>query len=146
MAGKVFYPLTSPQLSIWYTEKMYPGISISNVAGTLRINQQIDFKLMEQAINYFIKHNDGIRLRICLDENGNPRQYVSDYIYETISLWISLHMRSLKKLYMNGTALRQGNHLNSLTAPDTDSLSLKSMKTTGASLLIIIISYRRHGP
>ena len=100
MAGKVFYPLTSPQLSIWYTEKMYPGISISNVAGTLRINQQIDFKLMEQAINYFIKHNDGIRLRICLDENGNPRQYVSDYIYETIEFMdFSAYAQPEKALY-----------------------------------------------
>ncbi len=37
MSDTIYYPLTSPQKSIWYTERMYSGTSISNVAGTLRI-------------------------------------------------------------------------------------------------------------
>ncbi len=80
------YPLTSPQLSIWYTEKMYPGTSISNVAGSLRIKDKLDFDLLGKAINLFIKNNEGIRLRICLDDYGNPLQYVSDYDYKEIEL------------------------------------------------------------
>ena len=84
MSQKVFYPLTSPQLSIWYTEKMFPGTSISNVAGTLRIQANVDFHLLEKAIQLFIKNNDGIRLRLCLDENGNPQQYVSEYVEKQI--------------------------------------------------------------
>ena len=82
MTEKEFYPLTSPQLSIWYTEKMYPGTSISNVAGTLRIKENIDFDLLERAINLFIESNDGVRLRLCLDDNGNPQQYISEYEYQ----------------------------------------------------------------
>jgi hypothetical protein len=57
---------------------MYPDTSISNVAGTLRIKDTVDLSIMEKAINYYIRNNDGIRLRICLDDDGNPRQYVSE--------------------------------------------------------------------
>ncbi|WP_373000593.1 hypothetical protein [Lutispora sp.] len=31
-----YYPLTHPQKAIWYTEKLHPGTSIGNIAGTLR--------------------------------------------------------------------------------------------------------------
>ena len=86
MTEKIYYPLTSPQLSIWYTEKMYPGTSISNIAGTLRIKEAINFSLMEHAINLFIKNNDGIRLHIVIDENDTPLQYVSEYKEQNIEL------------------------------------------------------------
>ena len=84
MSQKIFYPLTSPQLSIWYTEQMFPGTSISNVAGTLRIQENVDFNLLEKAIQLFIKNNDGIRLRFCLDKNGSPQQYASEYLEKPI--------------------------------------------------------------
>ncbi len=86
MSDTIYYPLTSPQLSIWYTERMYPDTSISNVAGTLRIKDTVDLSIMEKAINYYIRNNDGIRLRICLDDDGNPRQYVSEYEYKKIEI------------------------------------------------------------
>lgn len=80
----IYYPLTSPQLSIWYTDRMYPNTSISNVAGTLRIKEAVDIDLSDKAINLFIKNNDGMRLRICMDDEGRPRQYVSEYEYKKI--------------------------------------------------------------
>ena len=86
MPELTYYPLTSPQLSIWYTEKMFPGTSISNVAGTLRIKANINFDLLEQAINLFVKNNEGIRLRICLDGNGKPQQYVTSYEYKSVEI------------------------------------------------------------
>ncbi len=86
MQDITYYPLTSPQLSIWYTDKMYPHTSISNVAGTLKIKEKVDFNLFTQAINLFIKNNEGIRLRLCLDDNGNPCQYISDYQYQGIEI------------------------------------------------------------
>ena len=64
MSDTIYYPLTSPQLSIWYTDRMYSGTSISNVAGTLRIKEKVDIEVLDKAINYYIKNNDGIRLRI----------------------------------------------------------------------------------
>lgn len=84
MSDTIYYPLTSPQLSIWYTERMYPNTSISNVAGTLRIKEAIDLSILEKAINCYIKNNDGMRLKICLDDDGNPQQYVSEYVYKKI--------------------------------------------------------------
>ncbi len=79
MPERIFYPLTSPQMSIWYTERMYPDTSISNVSGTLRITEKIQYDFLERAIQLFIKNNDGIRLRICMDENGLPQQYIAEY-------------------------------------------------------------------
>lgn len=80
MLENKLYPLTSPQLSIWYTEKMYSGTSISNISGTIRIkDDNIDYGLLEKALKLYIKNNESIRLRICVDENGEPRQYVHPY-------------------------------------------------------------------
>lgn len=100
MSKKSFHPLTSPQLSIWYTEQMYSGTSISNVAGTLRIQEKVDFSLLEKAIQLFIRNNDGMRLRVCLDENGNPQQYVSEYAERKIPyIDFSTHEDSEKAFY-----------------------------------------------
>ncbi len=74
-----YYPLTYPQKGIWYTEKMYPGTSIGNISVTMRIkSSQIDYRALEAAINRVIEKNDGMRLRIC-EENNELKQYVDDY-------------------------------------------------------------------
>lgn len=72
------YPLTYSQKNIWYTEKMYPGTSVANVAGTLRMKINIDFNILEKAINKFVEQNDGMRLQI-IEGNSEPCQYVSEY-------------------------------------------------------------------
>jgi amino acid adenylation domain-containing protein len=80
MLERDFYPLTSPQFSIWYTEKMYAGTSISNISGTIRIKEDnINYGFLEKALKLYIKNNESIRLRICVDENGEPRQYAYPY-------------------------------------------------------------------
>lgn len=76
--GKIYYPLTHPQLSIWYTEKVHPDTSVGNVAATLRIKGEVNYALLEQAVNLFIMKNDGIRIRVVGDENGQ-KQYIADY-------------------------------------------------------------------
>ena len=72
------YQLTYSQKNIWYTEKMYPGTSIGNVAGTLRMKEKIDFKILEKAINKFVEQNEGMRLQIT-EKEGVPYQYIKDY-------------------------------------------------------------------
>ena len=52
------YPLTYSQKNIWYTEKAHPGTSIGNVAGTLRMKTDVDFNLLEKAINKFVEINE----------------------------------------------------------------------------------------
>lgn len=55
-----YYPLTHPQKGIWYTEKLHPHTSFGNIAGTVRIKGDIDYLLMEKAINYVLETNDSI--------------------------------------------------------------------------------------
>ncbi|MGG0777087.1 surfactin non-ribosomal peptide synthetase SrfAA, partial [Bacillus rugosus] len=76
-----FYPLTDAQKRIWYTEKFYPHTSISNLAGIGKLvsTDKVDWMLVEQAIQEFIRRNDAMRLRLRLDENGEPVQYISEY-------------------------------------------------------------------
>lgn len=85
MSQKIIYPLSNPQKLIWSTEKMYPNTSISNNAGTLRLNGILDFKVMEQAINAFIRKNDSIRLRISQTEE-QPVQYISPYEFYKVDI------------------------------------------------------------
>lgn len=73
-----FYPLTHPQKAIWFTEKFYPDTGVANIVGTMRLKQDLNFSILEQAINCVIKYNDGLRLRILEDALG-LRQYVAEY-------------------------------------------------------------------
>ena len=54
----VSYKLTYPQRSILLTEQFHQNTCVSNIAGTLSINEKIDVDILEQAINIFIKKND----------------------------------------------------------------------------------------
>lgn len=80
---RILYPLTHPQKRIWYIEKIYPGTSLYNIGGTVRIKGTIDFSILEEAINALIKNNEGLRLRF-VEENTKVEQYVS--CYEKIKL------------------------------------------------------------
>lgn len=74
----VFYPLTHPQKRIWFLEKIYPGTSLYNIGGTVRIKSNIDFGLLEKSINIFIKRNEGVRLSF-VENSGEVSQYIVDY-------------------------------------------------------------------
>lgn len=75
-----YYPLTHSQKSIWYSEKLFPNSSMGNIAATLRMFSNVDYSLLEQAINIYLKKNDAVRLRI-VEISGEPWQYVSEYTY-----------------------------------------------------------------
>lgn len=72
------YPLTYSQKSIWYTEKIYPETSLGIVAGTFRFKDNIDYTVLEKAINIFVKNNEALRTRI-VEENGEVNQYYAPY-------------------------------------------------------------------
>jgi amino acid adenylation domain-containing protein/thioester reductase-like protein len=73
-----YYPLTYPQKLIWYSEKLYPGTSLGNNAGTARVKGGLDFTLLEKAVNIFIQKNDSIRLRM-IEKEGEIKQYIAEY-------------------------------------------------------------------
>ena len=91
------YPLTYSQKNIWYTEKKYPGTSIGIVAGTLRMQANVNFSILKQAINKFVEQNDGMRLQI-LEKEGIPYQYVSEYTNFDIEL-LDFSNKSIEDLY-----------------------------------------------
>jgi len=80
-----YFPLTHPQKSIWFTEKLYHGSSIGNIAATLRIKEKIDFALFARALNLLIKNNDALRIHF-VEIDGNPLQYVTEYSERSIDI------------------------------------------------------------
>nr|MBP7401502.1 amino acid adenylation domain-containing protein [Clostridia bacterium] len=79
------YPLTNPQMGIWNTEKTHPGTSINVIAATLKIKGDIDYPVLEKAVNLFIERNEGLRLRFT-EVDGEPRQYPVPYEWHPIEL------------------------------------------------------------
>ncbi|HEY5465767.1 MAG TPA: condensation domain-containing protein, partial [Clostridia bacterium] len=99
------YSLTSPQLGIWNTEKRYPGTSISVIAATLKLKGDIDYGILEKAVNLFIERNDGLRLRF-VEQDGEPRQYLMPYQWHPIDL-IDFADKGIDALYQWDNSLTQ---------------------------------------
>ena len=77
------YPLTTPQQNIWNLQKYYPNTAISNICGAVFYNDDRDVTLLKSALNAVLRSQTALRLRFT-EENGEPRQTVSDYHYEDI--------------------------------------------------------------
>ncbi len=92
-----YYPLTHPQLGIWYTEKMYPGTSIGIVAGTRKIREKINVDILEKAINFQIKIHDSLRLHFT-EIDGEPVQYFAEYEYRKIDFF-DFSKEGISRLY-----------------------------------------------
>lgn len=75
---KHFFELTNPQKSIWYTEKFFENTPINNICGVLKINETVDFSVLEKTLNIFVKNNDSFRIQIELKENS-PVQYIKPF-------------------------------------------------------------------
>lgn len=60
----VTYPLIHAQKRIWYMEQIFPGTSLANIGGPVRIKGVIDFGLLEQAIHAFIQLHEGLRIQL----------------------------------------------------------------------------------
>lgn len=73
------YELTNPQKSIWLTEQYYKGTQINNIAGTLFIEEPVNFDLLKLAVNKFLEYNDGMRIKLKYDNTNLIKQYVADY-------------------------------------------------------------------
>ena len=78
MKNNQYLKLTNPQKSIYYTEKLYSGTSISNISGTMRMKQKINFDILNDAINLVIKNNDAMRTNFKI-VNNELQQYFIEY-------------------------------------------------------------------
>ena len=73
------FKLTAQQKNIWNTQMFYSNSSINNIGGYVNIEQEVDFKALERAINLFVNHTDCIRYHFV--QNGdNISQYESPYV------------------------------------------------------------------
>ncbi len=74
------HPLSHAQKRIYYTETLNPGTSCNNLAFTFKYKEALDHRLLEQAVNYVLKTNDGLRLRFAhFDNVHEPNQYIAPY-------------------------------------------------------------------
>lgn len=69
---------SSPQMAIWHTEQVFPGTSFGNNVCTVRLSGEINYTILESAINASVMKNDGIRIHI-INQDGEPMQYISEY-------------------------------------------------------------------
>lgn len=72
------YELTFPEKNIWLVENFYESKLINIISGWLVIKKDFDLALAEQTVNKFVELNEGMRLRITI-ENSNPMQYVAPF-------------------------------------------------------------------
>ena len=94
------YDLTNPQKSIWLTEQFYRGTSINVICGTVLINDIVNFDVLSKAINIFLKDNDSFRIKLCLDENGEVKQFFQDFCekhFDVLNVSNNIELKNLEK-------------------------------------------------
>ena len=78
---KDVYGLSKPQESIWLTEQYFKNTNIIRLVTLADFSSKIDnldFDLLNQAINNTVKYNDNFQILLFLD-NGNVKQYFCDF-------------------------------------------------------------------
>ena len=81
-----YYELTSSQNSIWLTEEYMSNTNMNNVGGYLYINEVVNFVALNKALNLYIEKNDALRLRFCIDKEGQPKQYLTEYVFKNFNI------------------------------------------------------------
>ena len=77
--NKELFNLTYPQKNIWLVEKYNNNTAINSIVGTVEIKDVFDENICKNAINYVIKNNDAMRMKI-IEEDTTVKQCVSDFI------------------------------------------------------------------
>lgn len=81
------YDLTNPQKSIWLTEQFYKDTCINNICGTASIDEAVDLEKLDESLNIFLRDNDAFRIRLCIDDSGDIKQYFSKYEKENFTTY-----------------------------------------------------------
>ncbi len=81
-------PLSFPQQSIWFVEKLVVNSVIYNMSVSLSIKGEIDSKLLKDSLKKIVKRHKILRTVFLEDDNGNPYQRILDEVqfYEEIDL------------------------------------------------------------
>ena len=76
------YELSHPQKRVWYGEKTYPGVGAANLVFLVKFDFEVDFTILEKAINAVLKVHVGVRMRITEipeEDSVKPYQYVTPH-------------------------------------------------------------------
>ncbi len=79
------FKLTAPQKNVVETDKFFKNTSISNIGGYAIFDNDVDFEIMDIAINKLIEKADGLRLQLC-EENDETLQYIKEYEYKKVNV------------------------------------------------------------
>lgn len=79
------YRLTSSQKNIWNLQKFYEDTTVSSICGAMFLEEKIDEKILQKALNVFLKEQEGFRLQFQM-VNGEVVQFVSEYEEEIFPL------------------------------------------------------------
>ena len=79
------YELTNPQKSIWLSEQYYKGTNINNICGVLSIHENVNFDILEKALNLLVEKNDGLRMKFLM-ENNTVKQTIMPYTHISINI------------------------------------------------------------
>lgn len=92
------FELTHSQRNLLFMEQFNPGTSLGVIAGTVTLERNnIDVKLLEQAINLVIQTNDALRLQF-IEKNGTFYQYCKEYEFYPVEV-IDFSNENKKVLY-----------------------------------------------
>ena len=80
---KRFYNLSNPQKSLLLTEQYFQGSNINNICGTAIIDNILDFKSLEKAINEVIEKNDSFLTKL-EKKDGAYVQTINEYKYTKV--------------------------------------------------------------
>ena len=58
MLKKDVYNLTNSQKNIWDTEMFFNNSNLNNVGGYVFIEEKVNFKFLEKALNLYVQRND----------------------------------------------------------------------------------------
>jgi len=75
---KKYYSLSHPQKRELITEKTYRGTNFGNMPFTVKFSGEVNYELLEKAINLVIYKNEGLRFRLA-EINYNYKQYIEEY-------------------------------------------------------------------
>lgn len=97
------YELTNPQKSIYLTEQYFQNTTINNICGSVLIRQKVNLKLLNTAINFFVKNNDSFKLRFKLEDTKLVQYFTKDefYNFEVININDESQIENLAKKEVN---------------------------------------------
>ena len=101
MKDKKLLSLTNSQKNIWDTELYFSNSNLNNIGGYVFIEEDVDLKKLEKAINLYVAKNDALRFHIISQENElYPKQKIQKH--KNFSLEVE-YVDSIEKVEKNST-------------------------------------------